>query len=104
MHSSDFLKGVVKLIHLEGEARTEGGKVAIMCAEALPWRCHRMLVSDQLTANGFRVEHIIAREKLIRHKMTPFAQFGKPRNGVIPVSYPAPKYSDLDQSSARQFN
>ncbi len=88
MQSPDFLKGLKQLMNVEAKARMAGGKVAIMCAEAIPWKCHRMLVSDALTANGFRIEHIIAREELLRHKMTPSARLNEPTSGIISVSYP----------------
>jgi uncharacterized protein (DUF488 family) len=57
--------------------------VAIMCAEAVPWRCHRSLVADALTARGVPVEHIMSAAKSQPHTMTPFA---KVRNGS--VTYP----------------
>jgi uncharacterized protein (DUF488 family) len=48
--------------------------VAIMCAEAVPWRCHRSLISDALTARGYRVEHIMSATKSDPHTMTSFAR------------------------------
>lgn len=48
-------------------------RVAVMCAEAVPWRCHRSLIADALTAHGYRVEHIMSATKSNRHTMTPFA-------------------------------
>jgi len=48
--------------------------VAIMCAEALPWRCHRSLIADALTARGYRVEHIMSATKSDPHAMTSFAR------------------------------
>lgn len=45
-----------------------------MCAEAVPWRCHRSLVSDALTARGAHVEHIVAPSRSIPHHPTPFAK------------------------------
>jgi uncharacterized protein (DUF488 family) len=54
------------------EARRE--RVAIMCAEAVPWRCHRSLVADALTMRGATVEHIVNEGHRIPHKLTPFAQ------------------------------
>ncbi len=47
-------------------------RVVIMCAETLPWRCHRSLISDALFIRGFEVEHIMSREKSQRHKLTPW--------------------------------
>ena len=58
--------------------------VAIMCAEAVPWRCHRSLISDILTARGYPVEHIMSATKSNRHTMTSFAKV----EGTS-VTYPA---------------
>jgi uncharacterized protein (DUF488 family) len=55
MLTEDFEVGIAKLRGLVAE-----GGVALMCAEAVPWRCHRSLVADALTARGARVEHITA--------------------------------------------
>ncbi len=50
------------------------GKVAIMCAEAVPWRCHRSLIADALTVRGARVEHITGPARSSLHRLTPFAR------------------------------
>jgi uncharacterized protein (DUF488 family) len=49
------------------------GQVAIMCAEAVHWRCHRSLIADALLARGVAVEHILNAAKRQPHKMTSFA-------------------------------
>jgi uncharacterized protein (DUF488 family) len=46
---------------------------AIMCAEALPWRCHRSLIADALVARGWEVRHIFSLVKTDEHRLTPFA-------------------------------
>jgi Uncharacterized conserved protein len=48
------------LTELEGRAKA-GESLAIMCAETVWWRCHRRLIADALTLDGFEVEHIIDR-------------------------------------------
>src|SRR5262249_11575930 len=48
--------------------------VAIMCAEAVPWRCHRSLVADALSIRGVEVEHILGAGQRGSHKLTPFAR------------------------------
>ncbi|HSU43064.1 MAG TPA: DUF488 domain-containing protein [Casimicrobiaceae bacterium] len=48
--------------------------VAIMCAEAVPWRCHRSLVADALTVRGIRAEEIVSESKTSLHQLTPFAR------------------------------
>jgi uncharacterized protein (DUF488 family) len=58
--------------------------VALMCAEAVPWRCHRSLVADALTARGLRVRHIMGASSAIAHRMTAFARV----EGAI-ITYPA---------------
>jgi uncharacterized protein (DUF488 family) len=47
---------------------------ALMCAEAVPWRCHRSLVADALTARKIEVRHILSATLANQHEMTPFAQ------------------------------
>lgn len=59
--------------------------VAIMCAESVPWRCHRSLVADALTARGIAVEHIMSDTKSNPHKMTSFAHVEGHE-----VTYPGP--------------
>ena len=67
MQTDDFLAGVDRLKELAARRCT-----AIMCAEALPWRCHRSLIADALTVAGWRVLHIQSRETARPHKRTPF--------------------------------
>ena len=49
------------------------GCVCIMCAEAVPWRCHRSLVADALAAHGVEVRHIMSPDQTPQHTLTPFA-------------------------------
>jgi uncharacterized protein (DUF488 family) len=58
--------------------------IAIMCAEVVPWRCHRMLISDALAARDYRVEHIMSATRSDPHTMTSFARV---EGGA--VTYPA---------------
>lgn len=51
----------------------DGARCALMCAEAVPWRCHRSLVADALIVRGVPVEHIIGRGKTRPHVLTPLA-------------------------------
>jgi uncharacterized protein (DUF488 family) len=64
-------------------ARTE--RCVLMCAEAVPWRCHRSMVADALVSRGIRVEHIMGPHKLKPHALTPFAHV----QGTH-ISYPPP--------------
>ena len=68
MQTQDFQDALQKLIELGRKRR-----IAIMCAEAVPWRCHRSLVADALTVRHIPVEHIMAIEKSSLHKITKFA-------------------------------
>jgi uncharacterized protein (DUF488 family) len=52
-----------------GQAR----RTAIMCAEALPWRCHRSLIADALLVRGITVTHIMSRSTAREHAVTPWA-------------------------------
>lgn len=68
METPEFRSGIDALLTLAGQAQ-----VAIMCAEAVPWRCHRSLIADALTARGHVVEHIMSPTSRRPHRMTPFA-------------------------------
>jgi uncharacterized protein (DUF488 family) len=68
MATAEFRKGIDRLIELAGEKRT-----VIMCAEAVPWRCHRSLIGDALLVRGVAVEDIMTASNRREHLMTPFA-------------------------------
>jgi hypothetical protein len=57
------------LMKLAGQKRS-----AIMCAEAVPWRCHRSLIADALTVRGIRVDDIISMRRSQVHSIIPFAR------------------------------
>jgi uncharacterized protein (DUF488 family) len=59
---------------------------ALMCAEAVPWRCHRSLVGDALAARKFTVKHIMSAKLANGHELTPFAQVRGEK-----VTYPSEK-------------
>src|SRR5688500_3045493 len=48
-------------------------RIAVMCAEAVPWRCHRSLLADALSVRGWHVRHIISRVSAPAHEITKFA-------------------------------
>ncbi|HXX35689.1 MAG TPA: DUF488 domain-containing protein, partial [Thermodesulfobacteriota bacterium] len=61
--------------NLEGAIQlAERERIALMCAEALPWRCHRSLIADALLVRGIHVEHIMSPTKRQPHFLTPFAK------------------------------
>jgi uncharacterized protein (DUF488 family) len=51
----------------------EAKRTVLMCAEAVPWRCHRSLIADALVVKGFAVLHVVAANDLRPHEPTPFA-------------------------------
>ncbi|MEO8624793.1 MAG: DUF488 domain-containing protein [bacterium] len=67
MQSPEFAESLHRLVEL---ARTE--RCALMCAEAVPWRCHRSLIGDALLVRGFRVEDIIGPKARKPHVPTAF--------------------------------
>jgi Protein of unknown function, DUF488 len=69
MASDEFRAGIERLVQLAREKRT-----AIMCAEAVPWRCHRSLIGDALLVQGIRVEDILSARSARPHELTPFAK------------------------------
>lgn len=80
MQTADFAAALDALMHLSRERR-----VAIMCAEAVPWRCHRSLVADALIVRGVPVVEILSASSHRRHTLTPFAEVDGTR-----LSYPTP--------------
>jgi uncharacterized protein (DUF488 family) len=87
MQTAEFRRALEELIAL-----AEKERVAIMCAEAVPWRCHRSLIADALVVRGVRVEEISSRTRTQPHRMTPFAQvFG------TEVTYPGLPFAAGEQ-------
>lgn len=69
MDSTEFREGLDALLGL-----AEAHRVAVMCAEAVPWRCHRQLIADTLGARGIEVRHVTGRGRAEPHRLTPFAR------------------------------
>ena len=69
MQTAEFQEGVRALVELSRQSRA-----AIMCAEAVPWRCHRSLVADALQVHGIPVVEILSETSHRTHKLTPFAR------------------------------
>jgi uncharacterized protein (DUF488 family) len=68
MQTAEFQRGIAELLDL-----AEKEKTAVMCAEAVPWRCHRSLIADVLVARGWEVHHILSLTSVQLHELTPFA-------------------------------
>jgi uncharacterized protein (DUF488 family) len=69
MQTKEFTENLLKLAVLAKE-----NALAIMCAEAVPWRCHRYLLADALLARRIKVKHILNINNHTNHELTPFAQ------------------------------
>ena len=70
METKEFQNGIVRLLQLGQEV----GPIAVMCAEAVWWRCHRALISDFLKVRGVEVIHIIDAKKTEAHPFTSAAR------------------------------
>ena len=90
MLTEAFKENIDKLLQL-----AHGGNTCIMCAETLPFRCHRWLLSDYLVANQVEVVHIIDKKKAECHKLSRYARVqagnvfydcGEPEQGASPQS------------------
>jgi uncharacterized protein (DUF488 family) len=69
MQTADFKENLVSLIEL-----AQRDRVALMCAEAVPWRCHRSLIADALVVHGVAACEIVSPKRLQAHTLTPFAR------------------------------
>jgi uncharacterized protein (DUF488 family) len=91
MQTADFTLG---LDELHGVALN--GAVALMCAEAVPWRCHRSLIADALTIRGVEVREIQSITRTEVHKLTPFAHIQD-----LDLTYPVSDEEPSANSAAR---
>jgi uncharacterized protein (DUF488 family) len=80
MQTKEFTRALDRLI-----AYAQKKSTVIMCAEAVPWRCHRSLIGDALLVRGFKVLDIMSKGSVREHSLTPFAE----PDGVR-VTYPGP--------------
>ena len=78
MQTPEFFSAIDQLITLARESRS-----AVMCAEAVPWRCHRSLIGDALLARNIRVEDIFDENTSKPHLLTPWAKVDGTR-----ITYP----------------
>lgn len=81
MITDEFSEGLKELIRIASLRKT-----VIMCAEAVPWRCHRSLIGDALIKNGWIVRNIMNNTTATKHRLTPFLKIKKGK-----LVYPAPK-------------
>jgi uncharacterized protein (DUF488 family) len=87
MQTAEFEQSLEELIQLANQKR-----IVLMCAEAVPWRCHRSLIADALLVRGIRVENIMSLTSRTVQTLTPFAKI----RGTT-VAYPI-------EASTRQSN
>ncbi len=80
MQTAEFTSSLERCIELAGAER-----VVLMCAEAVPWRCHRSLIADALLARGIDVLEIASDARVRHHTLTPFA-----RVDGLEITYPLP--------------
>ena len=80
MQTPEFAENLAELIELAKRDRA-----AIMCAEAVPWRCHRSLIADALLVRGIRADDIMTAKRATPHKLTPFARVRGTK-----ITYPSP--------------
>jgi len=85
MSTEEFAEGIDRLVDL---ARTK--PTVIMCAEAVPWRCHRSLIGDALLVRGIAAEDIMSATSVRPHKLTEFAHVDGQQ-----ITYPADKNLEL---------
>jgi uncharacterized protein (DUF488 family) len=69
MQTTEFAQSLEEMIRMANKDR-----IVLMCAEAVPWRCHRSLIADALLIRGIRTEDIMSPTRRQAHKLTPFAK------------------------------
>jgi len=82
METEQFQKGIKRLL----DVATEAGASAIMCAEAVWWRCHRSLIADYLKARGLQVLHMLDAKKVESHPYTSAARIVNGKLSYAPES------------------
>jgi uncharacterized protein (DUF488 family) len=90
MDTPEFAAGLDELLALARQRRT-----ALMCAESVPWRCHRSLIADALVIRGVSVEHILPAGRLETHRLTPWA-----RVEGLRITYPPELLADAPEGAA----
>ena len=87
MQTPEFAENLKALMRLAQEDR-----LALMCAEAVPWRCHRSLIADALSLRGVQVEHILGLKGRQPHRLTGFA-----RVKGLEITYPEEEARDTKE-------
>ena len=84
MLTAEFTEGLQELFD-----QTQGKRAALMCAEAVPWRCHRSLIADALVVRGITVEHILSASRTQPHTLRDWAHVDGTR-----ITYPPSSEND----------
>jgi uncharacterized protein (DUF488 family) len=92
MQTGEFESSLQQLME-----RAREGTSAIMCAEAVPWRCHRSLIGDALLVRGITVLDIMSRTSVKEHSLTPWA-----RTNGDNITYPGPQLEAKPQRKRKQ--
>lgn len=93
MQTPEFEQSLDELIQLANQER-----IVLMCAEAVPWRCHRSLIADALLVRGIRVEDIMSPTRRQVHTLTPFAKV----RGITITYPPEDSQSALTESRSNR--
>jgi len=93
MQNKEFTEDLLKIIVLAKE-----NSLAIMCAEALPWRCHRNLISDMLVVRHVKVLHIISKSDTVTHQLNELAHVEGTK-----ISYPLFTSKETNQRTLGDF-
>lgn len=99
MQTHDFEAGLTRLIELAQRKR-----VAIMCAEVVPWKCHRSLIADALTVRGFEVVEIFDEHKSQAHELTKFAVVTSGKITYPPQEAPEAGVGDGTDEDVEEFS
>jgi uncharacterized protein (DUF488 family) len=89
MQTPEFKENLQVLIDMARQ-----GRVALMCAEAVPWRCHRSLIADALVVRGLPVEHIMSETNSLNHSLRSWA-----RLEGTDITYPPEPSPECSQTS-----
>jgi uncharacterized protein (DUF488 family) len=95
MQTPEFEEALGELLKLAKQ-----DQLVLMCAEAVPWRCHRSLIADALLVRGIRAEHILSATNRKVHTLTPFAKVRGSRITYPPLETLGPR-SGQDSHPAR---
>ena len=100
MQTKEFTENLLNLIALAKENR-----LVVMCAEALPWRCHRSLIADALLIRSVEVKHILTKDNIVPHRLSEWAHIEgtKITYPLFTKATPQRRLSDFATSTRNRF-